>query len=49
MEGGGWVERIGESWLFNSGRDWGEVPAHVILDLVSFIGYALIAPYTDWF
>ncbi len=25
------------------------VVAHVILDLVSFIGYALVAPYTDWF
>ncbi len=25
------------------------VVAHVILDLVSFIGYALLAPYTDLF
>lgn len=25
------------------------VVAHVILDLVAFIGYSLVAPYTDWF
>ena len=34
-------------------RRWGRVMplvvAHVILDLVSFIGYALLDPYTDWF
>ena len=37
-------------WLY---RRWGRVMplvvAHVILDLVSFIGYALLAPHTDWF
>lgn len=37
-------------WLY---RRWGRVMplvvAHTILDLVSFIGYALVAPYTDWF
>lgn len=34
-------------------RRWGRVMplviAHVILDLVSFIGYALLAPLTNWF
>lgn len=37
-------------WLY---RRWGRVMplvvAHVLLDLVAFIGYALVAPYTDWF
>lgn len=37
-------------WLY---RRWGRVMplviAHVLLDLVSFVGYALVAPYTDWF
>jgi membrane protease YdiL (CAAX protease family) len=37
-------------WMY---KRWGRVMplvvAHVILDLVSFIGYALVAPYTDWF
>ena len=37
-------------WLY---RRWGRVlplvVAHVLLDLVSFIGYALLAPYTDLF
>lgn len=34
-------------------RRWGRVGplvvAHVVLDLVSFVGYALVAPLTDWF
>lgn len=34
-------------------RRWGRVMplvvAHVLLDLVSFVGYAILAPYTDWF
>jgi len=37
-------------WLY---RRWGRVMplvvAHVLLDLVSFIGYALLAPHTDLF
>jgi Icc-related predicted phosphoesterase len=33
VEGGGWVEQVGPSWLFNGGREWGDVPAHVLLDL----------------
>ena len=37
-------------WLYLRWRRVGPlVVAHVILDLVSFIGYALVAPYTDWF
>lgn len=34
-------------------RRWGRVMplviAHTVLDVVSFVGYALVAPYTDWF
>lgn len=29
---GGWVERRGDTWLFNSGAERGPVPAHVRLD-----------------
>jgi Icc-related predicted phosphoesterase len=32
-DGGSWVERRGDTWLFNAGRQIGPVPAHVILDL----------------
>ena len=36
-------------WLY---RRWGRVMplviAHVILDIVSFVGYALVAPLVDW-
>jgi Icc-related predicted phosphoesterase len=30
--GGSWVDRIGRSWVFNSGRQIGPVPCHVIID-----------------
>jgi Icc-related predicted phosphoesterase len=31
--GGCWVDRIGDTWLFNAGNQIGEVPAHVEIDL----------------
>jgi Icc-related predicted phosphoesterase len=30
--GGSWVDRIGDTWVFNSGRQIGPVPAHVVVD-----------------
>ena len=30
--GGSWVDRIGETWLFNAGRQIGDVPARVEID-----------------
>lgn len=32
-QGGAWVDRIGSTWVFNAGRQIGEIPAHVILEL----------------
>lgn len=31
-DGGSWVDRIGATWVFNSGRQIGPVPTHVIVD-----------------
>jgi Icc-related predicted phosphoesterase len=31
-QGGSWVDRIGDTWIFNSGRQIGPVPTHVIVD-----------------
>jgi Icc-related predicted phosphoesterase len=31
-KGGSWVDRIGETWVFNAGRQPGPWPAHVIFD-----------------
>ncbi|MBK8459125.1 MAG: CPBP family intramembrane metalloprotease [Micropruina sp.] len=37
-------------WLYLRYKRVGPlVAAHIVLDLVAFIGYALVAPYTDWF
>jgi Icc-related predicted phosphoesterase len=30
--GGSWVDRIGSTWVFNSGRQIGPTPAHIIFD-----------------
>jgi Icc-related predicted phosphoesterase len=31
-DGGGWVDRLGATWVVNAGRQRGPVPAHVIVD-----------------
>jgi Icc-related predicted phosphoesterase len=31
-EGGSWVDRIGDTWVFNAGRQIGPVPTHIIVD-----------------
>jgi Icc-related predicted phosphoesterase len=30
--GGSWVDRVGETWVFNSGRQIGPVPTHTVVD-----------------
>lgn len=31
-EGGSWVDKIAETWVFNAGRQIGVIPAHIIFD-----------------
>lgn len=31
-EGGSWVDRIDDTWIFNAGRQIGPVPTHIIID-----------------
>ena len=31
-QGGSWVDRVGDTWVFNAGRQIGPVPTHVIVD-----------------
>ena len=30
---GAWADRIGNTWVFNAGRQMGPVPAHIAIDL----------------
>ena len=30
---GAWADRIGDTWVFNAGRQIGPVPAHIEIDL----------------
>jgi Icc-related predicted phosphoesterase len=30
--GGSWVDRIGETWVFNAGHQFGAPPAHIVVD-----------------
>jgi Icc-related predicted phosphoesterase len=31
-QGGSWVDRIGATWVFNSGRQIGPIPCHIVID-----------------
>jgi Icc-related predicted phosphoesterase len=31
-QGGSWVDRIGDTWVFNAGRQIGPVPCHIVID-----------------
>jgi Icc-related predicted phosphoesterase len=31
--GGSWIDRVGETWLFNAGRQVGDIPARIEIDL----------------
>ena len=33
--GGSWIDRIGDAWLFNAGRQIGDVPARIEIDLAA--------------
>jgi Icc-related predicted phosphoesterase len=33
--GGSWVERVGDTWLFNAGRQIGDVPARIEIDFAA--------------
>ncbi|MDQ1705584.1 MAG: hypothetical protein QOF18_1950 [Frankiaceae bacterium] len=33
VDGGGWSQQVGPTWLFNAGQQPGPVPAHILLDL----------------
>jgi len=33
--GGGWVDRLGSTWVFNAGHQVGPIPAHIVIDLAS--------------
>ena len=35
VEGGGWVDRRGRTWVFNAGHQPGPVPAHIVIDLAA--------------
>lgn len=33
VQGGGWNDRLGETWVFNAGHQLGPVPSHIVIDL----------------
>jgi Icc-related predicted phosphoesterase len=33
VDGGGWVDQLGTTWVFNAGHQPGSVPAHIVIDL----------------
>lgn len=45
VDGGGWADRIGSTWVLNAGQQLGPVPAHVEVDLDA--GMAVWTSATD--
>jgi len=45
VQGGGWADRVGSTWVFNAGQQAGRVPAHVAVDLAA--GTAVWTSATD--
>jgi Icc-related predicted phosphoesterase len=43
VAGGGWVDQIGSTWLFNAGQQPGPVPAHVLIDLDAAVAHWITA------
>lgn len=35
VEGGGWADRRGDTWVFNAGHQTGSVPAHIVIDIAA--------------
>jgi hypothetical protein len=35
VDGGGWFDRRGQTWVFNAGHEIGHEPAHIVIDLTS--------------
>ncbi|MDT4961771.1 MAG: hypothetical protein QOF87_1418 [Pseudonocardiales bacterium] len=33
VDGGGWADRIGDTWVFNAGQQPGPVPSHIVIDV----------------
>jgi len=33
VDGGGWNDRLGPTWVFNAGHQLGAVPSHIVIDL----------------
>jgi Icc-related predicted phosphoesterase len=33
VDGGGWADRVGATWVLNAGHEPGPVPAHVVIDV----------------
>jgi Icc-related predicted phosphoesterase len=39
IKGGSWFDRLGDTWVFNVGQQFGSPPAHIMLDLESNTAY----------
>jgi len=40
---GSWFDRIGETWVFNAGHQFGSPPAHIALDLGAGLAFWMSA------
>ena len=47
VAGGGWVDRLGDTWVFNAGHQPGPMPAHIVIDLDERVAEWVALPEHD--
>ena len=47
VDGGAWIDRLGDTWVINAGHQPGPVPAHVVVDLTAGTAEWIALPDRD--
>jgi hypothetical protein len=48
VKDGSWYDRIGDTWVFNAGRQFGRPPTYIVLDLDDHTAFWLSAEEADY-
>lgn len=48
VENGSWVDQIGSTWIFNSGRERGDFPPHIVFDVEEQTAHWHSLKATEW-
>lgn len=48
VQDGSWFDRVGETWVFNTGMQFGRPPVYIVIDSEEAKAYWLAAGYAQW-